>query len=597
MKKSTFLRNPAMRLPVRPSFPKNNWLKRVLALGAVAIAFQWMNADAIVGGPWKDEDSAMALEKAKHAERAKGNLAEAEMLYRQVIADPDASPELVVRAKLMLAECLVRKGGGAAVTGAVVAAAEKPKPDVVGELDGDLVAHKSLLAQFESIVKKVKDPTLSEALRKAYQTKAEEMAAEIEKLDKRTAKKRLAAKPLPFGPAPKPDDRVDIDSTLDMLVKKSQVPVDRKMLNEAVFEGIASVLGEHADYFDPAELARFQTTVNSRLIGIGAMLGWDKETDSRDELMIVKLIGGGAAKKANVQVGDKIVAIDGKPLSAIGTELHEMVDVIRGEEGSEVVLTMVKVGSKEREEVRLIRTRVALGETRMITDAFETEEGESQFMIDEESGIGAVRLRMFSTGIADALRKRLKEMKDGGMRGLVIDLRGNGGGSLSEGIDVASLFLGSLPVVTTKTPDGKSLDYEGRLKFAPYGGMPIVVLVDEQTASAAEILAAALQDHDLAVVIGRRTFGKGTVETVIPLGEAGALKFSISEFYRPSGKPMKRPENDATAAEDPNWGVHPDEGFEIAAKKFPRDLTAKQRFEQDPVWQKAIETLKEKIGE
>jgi carboxyl-terminal processing protease len=200
-----------------------------------------------------------------------------------------------------------------------------------------------------------------------------------------------------------------------------------------------------------------------------------------------------------------------------------------------------------------------------------------EFMLDDERKIGYVRLTQLGKESPKEMESALAGLVARGMKALILDLRNNPGGTLAEAVSVADLFVESGRIVTVKGRSGeKAYDATAEGTFAQF---PIALLVNRQTASAAEIIAACLQDHGRAVVIGERTFGQALVRSMIPLeGGAGALRLPVAAYYRPNGKNVNR-FPDSTDADD--WGVKPDRGYEISLSDADLKLYEKYRNERD----------------
>ena len=239
-------------------------------------------------------------------------------------------------------------------------------------------------------------------------------------------------------------------------------------------------------------------------------------------LTVITPIEGTPAFKAGVLAGDKILEIDGE--STKNFSLHDAVKRIRGPKGTKVKLTVYHVDLGEKETLNIIRELIPILSVK-----------ESR-IVDEEGKIGFVRLTSFQETTKDEMRKALKGLDTQGMKGLVLDLRDNGGGLLSSAIQVADLFLKQGVIVSVKGRDGVSHHppWTAQEKKT-ITNVPVVVLVNRYSASASEILAAALRDNHRAILVGEKTFGKGSVQKLIPLKDASGIKLTIQRYYTPSG--------------------------------------------------------------
>jgi carboxyl-terminal processing protease len=326
--------------------------------------------------------------------------------------------------------------------------------------------------------------------------------------------------------------------------------VDRRKLMEAAIRGLLDELDPYSNYISPDEIDRFKTSVESQFGGIGIQVSSD-----RGFLKVISPLVGSPAYEAGIEAGDVIVEIDGK--STEGITLDESVKRMKGEPGTDVKLTLVRARDRKRETMTLqreiIEVETVLGDNRDDTDQW-------NFMLDADKKIGYVRLTSFSRNTADDLEKALRKLKKDGMKGLVLDLRFNPGGLLKSAIDVSDLFIAEGKIVSTKGRNTAERPVTAR-KAGTYEGFPIAVLVNRYSASASEIVSACLQDHKRAIVVGERTWGKGSVQNVIEMEEGNsALKLTTAAYIRPSGENIhKFPD----AKESDVWGVMPDKGFDL----------------------------------
>jgi carboxyl-terminal processing protease len=331
---------------------------------------------------------------------------------------------------------------------------------------------------------------------------------------------------------------------------------------EMYLNALAHIYDPHSDYMGHEELESFKTVMTLSLFGIGATLqSVDGYCKIRDLVP-----GGPAARSGLLKVGDRVVGVGqgpGKePADLVDLPLAQAVALIRGPKGTDVALTIIPAGADDstRKTITIRRDEIQLdgehAKARIVDSPIGGDKTERLGIIDlpafysSEDGRGA-------SATAD-VAKLLRKFEQEDVRGVILDLRRNGGGSLEEAINLTGLFIPSGPVVQTREPNGHieiDSDHEGE---ALYKG-PLIVLTSRFTASASEILAGALQDYGRAVIVGdSSTFGKGTVQTMLPLGsimkrsgapiaeDPGALKVTISKFYRPSGKSTQL------------RGVHPD---------------------------------------
>lgn len=297
----------------------------------------------------------------------------------------------------------------------------------------------------------------------------------------------------------------------------------------------------HTFYFAPEDKDRFDLQMSGNFEGIGARL-----QKKRDAIMVNEIISGGPAWRANeLEVGDQILRVkqedEDEPVSIVGMRLDDAIKLIKGPKGTDVTLTLKKVDGTI-EDILITR------------DIVELEETYAKSSVVEKDGktFGVINLPKFYINFEDYdkrnaasdIKQELIRLKEEGMQGLVLDLRNNGGGSLQTVVDIVGLFIDQGPVVQVKTTGEPKEVLADRDRTIIWDG-PLVVLVNELSASASEILAAAMQDYKRAIVIGsKQTYGKGTVQNVLDLnrmvrnnsnGDMGALKFTTQKFYRING--------------------------------------------------------------
>jgi len=297
----------------------------------------------------------------------------------------------------------------------------------------------------------------------------------------------------------------------------------------------------HTTYFSPKDKENFNSSMSGKIIGIGATLQDVKGYPTIRELVI----GGPAWKSKEIEAGDKIIKVQqgkkGTPISVVGMLLDDAIRLIRGEEKTTVVLTIEKKDGSTK-TVSLVREEIEIQET-FVRSAIITDDKGNKFGILYLPEF-YVNLENNSKGrdCSDDVKKEILELKKQGIIGLIMDVRNNGGGSLSEVVDITGLFVGKGPVVQVKDANGEIKVLKSKEKDIVWDG-PLILMTNELSASASEILAGAMQDYKRAVVVGPlQTYGKGTVQTIIPLNrfgmeddKFGALKITIQKFYRING--------------------------------------------------------------
>ncbi len=299
-------------------------------------------------------------------------------------------------------------------------------------------------------------------------------------------------------------------------------PVDQEELVYGAIRGLADSLDPHTVFMDPEEYTIFKSDTEGRFAGIGV------EVSIRDGwLTILAVFDGGPAAQAGLLPGDRFLAIEGE--EARDLRLFDAVQRIRGEPGTTVDVTVRRAG----EEGAIERT---------LTRAFiELDPVKTQLL---GNGLVYVRINAFQDGTARALRRALDDLvmklkKQGGVRGLLIDLRDNGGGLLDEAVWVSDELLANGVIVSTRGREGQVIKQYSARRAGTRPKWPAVALINENTASASEIVAGALQDHDRATIVGVRSFGKGSVQTILELPGGSALKLTVSRYFTPSGRSIQ----------------------------------------------------------
>lgn len=288
-------------------------------------------------------------------------------------------------------------------------------------------------------------------------------------------------------------------------------PADNVQLYRGAIKGMVNALGDpYSVYLDEENFSSLMTNTEGYFGGIGIVIGMKD-----DDFVVIAPLKGTPGERAGIKSGDSIISIDGKKTA--GQTLTEVVAQIRGPEGTDVEL---EIGSstKEVKIVRVVRSNIKL----------ETVAGEIR-----EKKIGYIRIGMFNENTASDFSKKYHELENLGMEALVLDLRDNPGGLLSESVKVAELMVPKGPIVSVTERSGKSVTEYSNLQKTKY---PIAVLVNQGTASAAEIVAGALQDTRSGKLFGAKTFGKGSVQSVSALDKQTGLKLTVAHYQTPNGR-------------------------------------------------------------
>ncbi len=311
------------------------------------------------------------------------------------------------------------------------------------------------------------------------------------------------------------------DQVLERVARDYVDTLSDSTLYAKAVDGLVSELGDpHSVYLTPQLLKSLSERTSGRYAGVGAQI------DIRDGwITIVSPMAGGPALAAGVRTGDRIVEVDGKAIHGVG--LDEAQKALRGAPGSVVKLTIERPGVVTPLKFALTRAEVKVQSVQ-----------HAQMLSDS---IGYVALTIFSEESANGLRHAIDSLRTAGMKTLLLDLRGDPGGLLDQGVSVSDLFLDPRQRIVSmrgRTADA-SRAFDDRTP-QEWPTMPVAVLVDSNTASAAEIVAGALQDHDRAVLLGSQTYGKGSAQNVFPLGDDGAVKLTTALWYTPSGRSINK---------------------------------------------------------
>jgi carboxyl-terminal processing protease len=345
----------------------------------------------------------------------------------------------------------------------------------------------------------------------------------------------------------------------DMLTQIEQnyfKEVDRAQLMDTAIRAVMGKLDSRSDYFGPEDLRRFNQTMAQKIVGIGVKLSWNAPNR---RIIIDTPLPGSPALRAGIRPGDTIVRIDGKSTEEFpgGQELQTAVKLIQGQEGKPVLLGIVRDALEAVQEITVTRGVV---QVETVLGDRPKPEGGWHFLISDRNKIAYIRLTQLGQQTASEMHAALEQLAEAKMRGLILDLRGNPGGLLSEAVAISDLFLSSGTIVTIKGRRGEGQTFTASAP-GTFDKFPMAVLIDGKTSSAAEIIAASLQDNNRAGLVGERTGGEGLVKSLISVEDGqSALKLPTAAFYRPNGKNIHRSPD---AEESDEWGVRPDEGYEI----------------------------------
>ena len=322
-----------------------------------------------------------------------------------------------------------------------------------------------------------------------------------------------------------------ISQVLDLIDRQYVDTVEKNALVDEVLQDILQRLDPHSYYISAAELRAAQEPLEGSFDGIGVEFAIQ-----RDTVVVITPVEGGPSEALGIRAGDRILKADSIQLAGVNVTNDDVMKNLRGPKGSPVTVSILRGNRKEPFEVTITRGKVPINSVAAA--------------ILGSDGTGYIKLVRFAKNTHQEFLKAADELKAQGMQRMVLDLRGNGGGFLNSAIELADEFL----------PDGRTIVYtEGRnsprrditaTRTGRYEDIPLAVLIDEGSASASEIIAGAMQDHDRAVIVGRRSFGKGLVQEHVDLPDESAVRLTTARYYTPSGRSIQRPYGQGIAYEE-----------------------------------------------
>jgi len=320
-------------------------------------------------------------------------------------------------------------------------------------------------------------------------------------------------------------------------------------LTEDAIVHLLSELDPHSTYISKEEVDKMNEPLKGNFEGIGISFNIYKDT-----LLVTTTIAGGPSEKVGLRAGDRIVEVDGKNIAGIGLKNSDVFDMLRGDKGTEVNLKISRRTEPELLEFKIIRDKIPIFSL------------DASYMIDESTGY--IKLNKFAATTNDEFEVAIKELKQNNLENLILDLRGNGGGYLRTAIEIADQFLedDQLVVYTDGLNDPKR-DYDATSKGEFKNGN-LIVLVDEGSASASEIVSGAIQDWDRGLIIGRRSFGKGLVQKPFFLTDGSMVRLTTAHYYTPSGRCIQKPY---------------DEGLSEYRKDYVNRMTNGEMFSADSI--------------
>ena len=350
-----------------------------------------------------------------------------------------------------------------------------------------------------------------------------------------------------------------LESFKTMLEQKYIGEIDEEKLIEGAIKGYVEGLEDpYTEYLTKEEMQDFTEETSGEYVGIGVYITNYKTNNS---ILVVGVMKGSPALDAGMQAGDIIEKIDGTLYT--GEQLNDATRVLKGQEGTNVKVTIVRDGKEE--ELNIVRKKITVDHVA------------SQML---EDNIGYIQVDSFDSGVADRAEEQLNELKEKGAKGIILDLRSNGGGIVDEATGIADLFLNKGETVLITKGKSENEDETKAKKDPIIKDIPLVVLVNQGSASASEILAGALKDKYGATIVGMNTYGKGVIQTLYSLSNGGGLKITTEEYYTPNHNKINK------------VGIKPDVEIELTKDS---DGNYETEMNKDAQLLKAEEIIKEKI--
>ncbi|MBM4000213.1 MAG: S41 family peptidase [Planctomycetes bacterium] len=344
-----------------------------------------------------------------------------------------------------------------------------------------------------------------------------------------------------------------VAEAIGVVSRHALADVDERRLYEDSMSGMMKSLDLYSSYIPPDAFQPFQESLDQEFGGVGVVL--DAKPDG-EPLIVQSPVAGTPAYRAGMLAGDRILAIDGTPTPDL--KRHEAAGLMRGKPGTSVRLLVLHTGADRPVELVIERAIIevpsVLGDTR-------GPDGAWRYVLEPYPDIGYLRIVTFGEKTVEELRSALATLPER-PRGLILDLRNNTGGLLTAAVEICDLFLDQGVIVTTRGRRSEiRRQYDATPGVSVDSDIPVIVLANRYSASASEIVAACLQDHRRARVVGERTWGKGTVQNVYPMeGGRSAVKLTVASYWRPSNENIDRREG---VGDDAAWGVRPDSDCQV----------------------------------
>lgn len=297
---------------------------------------------------------------------------------------------------------------------------------------------------------------------------------------------------------------------------------ENKLVDEAIIQMLAQ-LDPHSTYSTAEEVKKLNEPLQGNFEGIGVQFQMIEDT-----LLVIQPINGGPSEKVGIMAGDRIIAVNDTAIAGVKMSTEDIMKRLRGTKGSKVNLSIARRGIDNPIVFNVVRDKIPIYSL------------DASYMI--EPGVGYIKINRFGATTSEEFLKAMKTLKKEGMKDLILDLQGNGGGYMNAAIDMANEFLKEKElIVYTEGRTSKRADVLARGDGSMKNNGKLIVLVDEYSASASEIVSGAIQDWDRGVIVGRRTFGKGLVQRPLPLEDGSMIRLTVSRYYTPSGRSIQKP--------------------------------------------------------
>ncbi|MGB4017466.1 S41 family peptidase, partial [Petrimonas mucosa] len=317
-------------------------------------------------------------------------------------------------------------------------------------------------------------------------------------------------------------DGVKLERTLQMIDRLYVDDVETSRLTEVAIRAMLLELDPHSSYLDKEEVKAMNEPLQGNFEGIG--ISFNMLTDT---LYVMEVISGGPSQKVGLMPGDKIIYVNDSLIAGIKMNNQDVIKKLRGPKGTTVDVKVLRRGTPQLLEFRIVRDKIPIYSI------------DASYMVDKQTGY--IRLSRFGINSSEEFLEAGKALKAQGMKNLILDLTGNGGGILQTASDIADQFLGAGKLVVYTEGRNQPRQELRTTSAGSFEDGRLVILVDEGSASASEIVAGAVQDWDRGIVVGRRTFGKGLVQRQLPLPDGTMIRLTVARYYTPTGRSIQKP--------------------------------------------------------